>query len=227
MHTSEVELAGERIVLHPFGALFWPRMSWLLLSDLHLGKAAHFRKAGLPLPEGSDARTLERLDTLIAHFRPKQVVIIGDLFHSAFNNAWDVFQAWCVNSPVPIHLVPGNHDVLAERRYAEAGITVHPDRLEALPFVLEHEAPEPSSMPGPVHRICGHTHPGVLLNGQGGQRLRLPCFLVGPNVTLLPAFGMGTGLHIVRPTVAHRVFACTGKAVLDVTGAAVGAASKA
>lgn len=227
MHTFDVELAGERVVLHPYGALFWSRLNWLLLSDLHLGKAAHFRKAGLPLPEGSDARTLERLDILIAHFRPEQLVIIGDLFHSAFNHAWDALQAWCVNSPVPIHLVPGNHDVLAERRYAEAGITVHPERLEALPFVLEHEAPDPGCMPGPVHRICGHTHPGVLLNGQAGQRLRLPCFLVGPNVTLLPAFGVATGLHIVRPTLAHRVFACTGKAVLDVTGAAVGARSKA
>ena len=53
----------------------WRSNGWLLLSDLHLGKAAHFRKAGIPLPEGADARTLERMDEVIDHFRPTRVVI--------------------------------------------------------------------------------------------------------------------------------------------------------
>lgn len=220
-------VAGEQLVLHPHRALFWPRMGWLLISDLHLGKAAHFRKAGMALPEGSDARTLERLDAAVAHFRPARLVIIGDLFHSTLNHAWEAFHAWCTQCPAELHLVPGNHDVLAGRRYTEAGITVHPERLEALPFVLVHEAPDTAMAPGPVHMISGHTHPGVVLNASAGQRLRLPCFLVGQGVTLLPAFGMGTGLHIVKPTMAHRVFACTGKAVLDVTGIAVGETHKA
>lgn len=226
MLTHDIPILQDLFTLHPYGAMFWKAKGWLLLSDLHLGKAAHFRKAGLPLPEGSDEETLSRLDELITHFLPKRTVIIGDLFHSAHNNAWEPFHAWCKRQTSELHLVCGNHDQLAERRYREAGLVVHHTGLVELPFILEHEAPLAMGGFG-IHVICGHTHPGVVLHGQANQSLRLPCFLVGPQVTLLPAFGMSTGLHIVKPTAAHRVFACTDKAVLDVSGVAAGAASKA
>lgn len=227
MLTHDIPILHDIFTLHPYGAMFWRSKGWLLLSDLHLGKAAHFRKAGLPLPEGSDEQTLARMDELIAQFQPKRVVIIGDLFHSALNNAWEAFHQWCMRQNTALHLVCGNHDQLAERRYREAKLTVHHAGLVELPFILEHETPLAMGGFGMMHVICGHTHPGVVLHGQANQRLRLPCFLVGPQVTLLPAFGMSTGLHIVKPTAAHRVFACTDKAVLDVTGVVTGQTSKA
>ncbi len=202
-------------------------MRWLVASDLHLGKAAHFRKAGLPLPEGSDDQTLARMDELIAHFRPKRVVIIGDLFHSAHNNAWEPFHQWCTRQSAELHLVLGNHDQLAERRYRDAGLITHATGLVELPFILEHEAPLAIGGSGMIHVICGHTHPGIVLNGQANQSLRLPCFLVGPQATMLPAFGMSTGLFMVKPVPGQRLFACTDKAVLDVTGVVAGLPSKA
>lgn len=227
MLTHDIPILRDVFTLHPYGAMFWKAKGWLLLSDLHLGKAAHFRKAGLPLPEGSDEQTLARLDELIAHFAPKRVVIIGDLFHSAHNNAWEPFHEWCMRQTIELHLVLGNHDRVAERRYREAGLHTHATGLVEMPFILEHEAPLAMGGDGMIHVICGHTHPGVVLHGQANQSLRLPCFLVGPQVTMLPAFGMSTGLYIVKPTQAHRVFACTDKAVLDVTGVAATHASKA
>lgn len=231
MLTHDIPILQDVFTLHPYGALFWRSKGWLLLSDLHLGKAAHFRKAGLPLPEGSDEETLARMDEVIAHFQPKRTVIIGDLFHSAHNNAWEPFHAWGKRQTSELHLVLGNHDRIAERRYRDAGLVTHATGLVELPFILEHEAPlamgAPASAGVGIHIISGHTHPGVVLHGKGDQRLRLPCFLMGPQVTLLPAFGRGTGLHIVKPGPMHRVFACADKAVLDVTGVAAGAASKA
>ena len=71
MLTHDIPILQDVFTLHPYGAMFWRSKGWLLLSDLHLGKAAHFRKAGLPLPEGSDDQTVARMDELIAHFRPK------------------------------------------------------------------------------------------------------------------------------------------------------------
>lgn len=218
MLKAEVNISGETFLCHPYRALFWQRPRWLLLSDLHLGKAAHFRKAGLPLPEGSDEQTIARLDELIAEFIPQRVVIIGDLFHSDLNNGWKLFHDWCIRQRVELHLVMGNHDRLSERRYREAGLVTHAAGLVAPPFILEHEAPLAMGGAGMMHVISGHTHPGVVLHGAGRQSLRLPCFLAGPQVTLLPAFGITTGLHIVKPSALHRVFACTEKAVLDVTG---------
>lgn len=213
MLTHDIQLLQESFTLHPYGAMYWRSKGWLLLSDLHLGKSAHFRKAGIPLPEGADTRTLERLDNVIAHFRPVRVVVIGDLFHSSVNASWERFAHWVGTTPAPMHLVPGNHDILADRRYAEAGIHVCDERLEEGPFVLMHDAQERRG----CYVIGGHMHPGVALTGKGRQHLRLPCFWFGARRGLLPAFGTGTGLHIVAPGTRDRVLACTDRAVIDVS----------
>jgi uncharacterized protein len=219
--TAETDIAGERLLLHPHRALYWPRMRWLVVSDLHLGKAAHFRKAGTALPEGHDDATLERLAGLIEHFTPERLLILGDLFHSSHNNSWDRFTDWSTQRTIPMHLVPGNHDILADRRYAEAGLHVCADTLEEGPFVFGHE---PQDRPG-VYSIGGHIHPGVVLSGLGRQRLRMPCFWFGERTAILPAFGMSTGLHVIRPVRTDRVYACTERAVLDVNGAFAGRAT--
>ena len=49
------------IVLLPGRAAVLPASATLLVADLHLGKAATFRKAGIPVPEGSAQRDLARL----------------------------------------------------------------------------------------------------------------------------------------------------------------------
>lgn len=214
MLTLPLDLAGETLVLHPHRVLYWPRLRWLVVSDLHLGKAAHFRKAGSALPEGSDESTLRRLDRCVAHFRPERLLILGDLFHSSHNNSWERFHAWCKAQSIALHLVPGNHDILADARYTEAGIQLCADTLEEGPFVFSHEAVE---RPG-VYSIGGHIHPGVVLSGKGRQRLRLPCFCFGDRQAVLPAFGTATGLHVIRPERSDRVFACTENSVLDLNG---------
>ena len=50
-------------------------------------------------------------------------------------------------------------------------------------------------------------HPGVVLAGRAGDRLRLPCFHFGPDVGVLPAFGPFTGLHVLPRRADTRVFA--------------------
>ena len=159
-------------------------MRWVVVSDLHLGKAAHFRKAGVPLPEGQDVATLARLDGVIREFAPERVLILGDLFHSSHNKAWALFHSWAMHQTCALQLVFGNHDRLAERRYRDAGLKTHTTGLVELPFILEHEAPVAMGGAGMIHVICGHTHPGIVLHGRADQRLRLPCFLVGPQVTM-------------------------------------------
>ena len=53
----ECEVAGERLVLLPEKAAFWPRTRALFVADFHLGKAATFRSAGIPLPPGTTGET--------------------------------------------------------------------------------------------------------------------------------------------------------------------------
>lgn len=213
MHIAEIFVAGERFLLHPFLALFWPRERWLVVSDLHLGKAAHFRKSGTPLPEGHDAATLLRLDVVMDTFQPDRLLILGDLFHSSHNNQWQVFQQWANAQQVPLQLVTGNHDILAPEHYEAAGLQVSTDPLVIGPFAWAHE---PMDSPD-RYSIAGHIHPGVVLKGAGYQRLKLPCFLFGERSAILPAFGMSTGLYRVKPMPTDSVFSCTELAVLDVS----------
>lgn len=218
MLTAEIDVAGERLLLHPHRALYWPRLRWLVVSDLHLGKAAHFRKAGVALPEGHDEATLSRLDGLLYEFTPERLLILGDLFHSSHNHNWDLFTRWAAYKGSHLHLVKGNHDILADRRYAEAGLQVCHDTLEEGPFVFSHD---PAERPG-CYVIGGHIHPGVLLSGQGRQHLRLQCFAFGVNIGLLPAFGTNTGTFLIQPDATHRVYATTHRAVLDVSAVFAG-----
>ncbi|HET7427286.1 MAG TPA: DEAD/DEAH box helicase, partial [Gemmatimonadales bacterium] len=55
-----LRLAGEDLVLLPERALFWPRTATLVVADLHWGKAATFRAAGIPIPTGTTGEDLAR-----------------------------------------------------------------------------------------------------------------------------------------------------------------------
>ncbi|HET8584747.1 MAG TPA: DEAD/DEAH box helicase, partial [Casimicrobiaceae bacterium] len=63
--TLSTSIAGERVVLHAARALAWPREKTLFVADVHLGKGAAFRAGGIPLPRGTTATDLRRLDALI------------------------------------------------------------------------------------------------------------------------------------------------------------------
>jgi len=212
-----IHRTGDRFTLHPHGALFAPAHGRLLVADLHLGKAAHLRKGGLPLPEGNDRATLERLAGVLDLFRPAELVILGDLFHSDLNSSWQVFADWRRSRTERMLLVPGNHARLSVSRYANAGLEVQEPELRMDCLLLCHD-PLADEPPEGLHRIGGHLHPGIMLHGTGHQRILLPCFIVGPSATVLPPFGLRQGLLRMRPGRLHRVYACTPTSVLDVTG---------
>ena len=64
-----------------------------------------------------------------------------------------------------------------------------------------------------VYALAGHVHPGVVLAGRGGDRLRLPCFHFGARVGVLPAFGTFTGMHPIKRDPGDRVFVVADNAV--------------
>lgn len=200
-----ITLHNEIAVLDPLRALYLPAYGTVVVSDLHLGKAAHLRKHGSALPEGHDARTLDRLSAVLATYRPEQLIVVGDLFHSVHNRQWERLVAWRTHHTVPFILVRGNHDLLADDHYADAGIRCVDTELVLGPFRLRHH---PSASAG-GHVIAGHIHPGVVLRGEGLQRMQLPCFHIGATTTVLPAFGTNTGLHRIRPLPGERVYAVT------------------
>ncbi|HET7136231.1 MAG TPA: metallophosphoesterase, partial [Casimicrobiaceae bacterium] len=110
-------LCGERVVLHAARALSWPREKTLFVADVHLGKGAAFRAGGIPLPRGTTANDLRRLDALIAESGASRLVVLGDFLHAKAGRVAALstaFVAWRArHATLDVVLVRGNHDAHA------------------------------------------------------------------------------------------------------------------
>jgi DNA ligase-associated metallophosphoesterase len=200
----DIEILGEQFDLCPEKAIFWKSQHTLLLSDLHLGKINHFRKAGIPVPSKANDHNLEIFIDLINHCKPKRVVCLGDLFHSHYNPEWENFGEVVRHfSGVTFDLVLGNHDIMGRYQYQRKGIYLH-DTLQIGKFLLTHHPLE--HVPEQTYNIAGHIHPGVSLIGKGRQSLTLPCFYFGDRQAYLPAFGKFTGLARIAPGKQDKIY---------------------
>ena len=86
-----LDCQGESLTLLADGAVWWEAKQTLWLSDLHLGKAAHFRKHGVPIGSEPTLETVHRLREQIKGFGPSRILLLGDLFHSDINREWEPF----------------------------------------------------------------------------------------------------------------------------------------
>lgn len=202
---AEVSLGGEPVQLLGSRAIWVPRTKSLLIADLHLGKATHFRKSGIGIPAQLAELDLQRLDHLIQNWQPTEVIFLGDLFHSQHNAEWDAFGMQISrHRAVKFILVRGNHDILDQAHYDQFGIQVCQDQLMRGPLLLTHE--HLSEVPVGCYNLSGHIHPGFRMKGKGRQSIMLPCFHLGPTQGLLPAFGRFTGCVGVKGQSTDRVW---------------------
>ncbi|MEO1514146.1 MAG: ligase-associated DNA damage response endonuclease PdeM [Bacteroidota bacterium] len=215
MSIQRVEVFGQQLVLHPEKAMYWETQNLLLIGDLHLGKAAHFRKNGIAVSHAVMDANFDRLSKLMAHFDPGGVLFLGDLFHSDYNLAWEYLVEWMKNYPdCRFELVQGNHDSLSDELYQRAGLHVYQEPLHYPPFYFTHHPME--DVPADGYNLAGHIHPGVFLKGLARQRVKLPCFWFGPNQGLIPAFGTFTGLGIIQIKAEDRVFVVAEESVIPI-----------
>src|SRR3954469_23233953 len=116
----QIELGNHTYQFLNEKALFRDSNKTLIIADLHLGKVQHFRKNGIYLPPQSALKDYERLKNLIRSFHPKRIILLGDLFHSAYNHEWRLFCDF-VNAyrSIEFVLVLGNHDILEEAHYKD------------------------------------------------------------------------------------------------------------
>ncbi len=209
MGDTKVQVAGEELLLLPERAVFWSKRSVLFLSDLHLGKAGHFRKHGIPISRKVHLVDLENLDMLIRANRPERVLLLGDLFHSYKNEEWGDFLDFLdYHKEIEFTLVQGNHDILVD--YPKE-LKVVPKLIEG-PFSFSHIREEDAH-----YNISGHIHPGVTIRGKARQGITMPCFLFSKEYGLLPAFGQFTGMKKIRPLRHDRVFAIADRQVIELT----------
>ena len=207
----EIKIKHEPFYLLPFKALYRPLQRQLILSDIHLGKASHFRKKGIAMPSQSHLKDIDRIHYLIDQYKPETVLLLGDLFHSEYNNEWLWFKSMLMSYPdVQFVLVEGNHDILPRGTYVITNL-LKIGRMEEQHIIFSHHPlPDSSKL-----NICGHIHPGMRVTGKAKQSVSLPCFVLSETQFILPAFGDLTGLQLMEKEESTRYFLVTQDTVVE------------
>lgn len=211
-----VDVGGHALVLSAARAAFDPLLKTLFVADAHFGKDAVFRARGIPVPEGSTAETLARLDALIEMHRPVCIVFLGDLLHARESHAQSTLgalAAWrAKHGGLRLVLVEGNHDRHAGGPPDALGMEVVSEPYRLGPWALCHYPQHVAD----AFALAGHEHPVYRLATRRDS-VRLPCFRFAASAGVLPAFGAFTGGFEVNESARHeRIFVVAGERVMPV-----------
>jgi DNA ligase-associated metallophosphoesterase len=209
-----IKCSGEELDLNKEKAIYWAVKKMLIISDLHIGKSAHFRKYGIPVPATIGQHDLQRLTSLIKLYAPENVIITGDMFHNTLNSDVLLFEAWRnEHAEIRFILIKGNHDALSDETYRKLSIEVIHKELLVKPFRFIHDKPTEFD---DYFNITGHIHPGVTIYGKARQQLKFPCFYFSPTCAVMPAFSAFTGLSKIHREAGDQFYAITPTEVLAV-----------
>lgn len=187
---------GTALWLLPQRAVWWPAARMAFVADVHFGKAATFRRAGLPVPSGTTGDNLARLDAVLEVTAAEHLVFLGDFLHArpgADAPLWAQLVPWRErHAHVQMTLVRGNHDQHAGDPPHTLGMALVNDPwrpVQGAPVLARHH-PQVSDADTV---LAGHLHPTTRLSGLARDSVRLPCFAWAPGLLVLPAFGAFTG----------------------------------
>ncbi|SEO40605.1 putative phosphoesterase [Halogranum amylolyticum] len=168
-------------------AVFLAGPEVLVVADLHVGRD---EASGVEFPLGERSDLHERLDRLLAHYDPAEVVVAGDVLHSFSHVAPSIeaslyeLAGCCHDVGARLVLVAGNHDTVLSEVWDGP---VHDSyRLDDGTVICHgHELVDDPA----TRYVVGHDHPAIEIEGR-----RRPCYLFGEgvyrgtDVLMLPAF---------------------------------------
>jgi len=206
---APIRMAGERLMLDPLGALFWPETGLLAVSDLHLETGSSFARRGMLLPPWDTHATIDRLTLLLRRWSPATVVTLGDSFHdSAGSRRLPATEQQRLNEMTQgrrFIWVRGNHDPVAPSGLGGEWV----DSFVAGPLVFRHEAITEAD----AGEVVGHHHPKAMIPARTAAVSR-PCFVFDGRRLMMPAFGAYSGGLDVRDPAINRLFPHGGRVFL-------------
>jgi len=169
-------LAWAGWLLTPEGAAVHVKERLAVIADVHLGYEWARGQGGDCVPEHSLNETITKLSSLLERVTIQRLVVAGDLVESPTpcrRTEQDVRSliGWLAGRGVTLSPLAGNHD---------------PCWGKGLPITYEVDGWTVAHGHQPIaasKTITGHVHPVLRASG-----LTAPCFLVGPNRIVLPAF---------------------------------------
>lgn len=216
----------------PERGLFWREQRTLFVADLHLGKDATFRQAGLAVPAVSSRNTLDRLRQLVEAVEPSECVILGDLIHAAdsLNERVhdEVSDFFARVGDCKWRLIKGNHDRHTKKWPEHWPLVIESAGCIEGPFQFLHIPPSLAEPIGELKKggdfpsiaepffLAGHIHPAWRGTGSILVREKLPCFWMSRFGLILPAFGTFTGTKQIDRSKRERVFVIADSQVLEV-----------
>jgi putative SbcD/Mre11-related phosphoesterase len=172
------------------------------VADLHLGCAWAHRHGGNLVPLSPIADERERLRVLVDSYAPKKIVLLGDIVHRAVPVP-ALKEELCavigeLSARAELILIAGNHDRRLQGLLAECGLSIPLlGEFQLGDFLLTHG--DSGSAEGALLRrkevrakggriLIGHEHPAISVSDGVATSAKCPCFLVGEEVIILPAF---------------------------------------
>ena len=204
----ELSVNGAKLIADISGALYWPAAEAVIVADLHFEKGSAYAARGVALPPYDTAATLKRLAALIAAYRPKMLISLGDSFHDDYWAArmaqQDRHALLHMVSDLQVKWVTGNHDPTPPKGLPGAAAELfHMHHDGAL--VMRHEPLPRHDAAFQAGELAGHLHPCGKLR-QRGRSLRRRCFIADDSRAILPAFGALTGSLNVRDAAFDDLF---------------------
>jgi uncharacterized protein len=216
---EKITIKNQDLCLSSDRSIYWEQENALVVSDLHIGKTGHFRKAGIAVPQSVFKEDMQRLISLIQYFKPQNLIVVGDMFHSSANKELELFTRWRSDFPgLKIKLVKGNHDILNKTWYAQSDIELFDSTLKISDFCFQHDPGECGKDDDGKGQyvFSGHIHPGITIHGIGKQTLKFPCFYFTDSYCILPAFSRFTGMVGMRMKDDDIVYAIVNNSLLRV-----------
>jgi putative SbcD/Mre11-related phosphoesterase len=179
-------------------------------ADLHLGYDQARRRRGEAVPIADLSDLLDALSRLVPSRRLRRLVIAGDLFEDAAGRALvpDLLRWLAARDLELMGVVPGNHDRGLAR--AAPDLPLRPEGMLLGDWRVIH-----GDGRLPVGRlVLGHFHPCL----RWGHRIAAPCYLIGEERIVLPAFSpdaAGVNVLAARRWQGHRCAVIVGDRVLD------------
>jgi putative SbcD/Mre11-related phosphoesterase len=200
---SEWLLTPQRVAVHrPTGTA--------VAADLHLGYDQARQRRGDAIPITGLDDLLHALTALVPSHGPRRLVVAGDLFEDATGRALvpDLLR-WLADHGLELAgVVPGNHDRGLAR--AEPSLPLCPDGVRLGDWLVVHGD---AALP-PGRLVLGHFHPCL----RWGPRVTAPCYLVGEERIVLPAFSAdAAGVNVLgaRRWRGYRCAAIAGTEILN------------
>lgn len=201
-------LVARDVVLDGRLALFHRRQRWLAVADLHFGYELSQRVAGRLMPLWGMTSVEERLGILLAEYRPRRLVIAGDLVHdrAAAKAAREFIGR--LDSLCETVVLAGNHD---HRLTSDLSLR---DSWSSGNFYFHHGHCD-AAVPDGITQIIGHHHPSGSIADGAGLRLKLPAFVQQDDCWILPAFSPWAAGARWRANANSRMWLCTPRRVLQ------------